>query len=65
MVNNFDFQELAGADQIPGGLDVGIAWGRVATGVVMLCGAPVYVEPERCGPENSLIYCGKHLRQST
>jgi hypothetical protein len=44
MVEDFDFQKLASADEVAGNLDVGFTGGRVAARVVVLCAAPVYVQ---------------------
>ena len=43
MVEDFDFEELAGADEIAGHFDVGLGWLRLATRVIVLCDVPSYV----------------------
>ena len=44
MIEKFNLQKLAGADEIAGHFDVGFARGGVAGGVIVLCDAPVYVQ---------------------
>ncbi len=43
MIEHLDLENLAGANQIPGHLDVGLARRRVPAGMIVLCVAKVYV----------------------
>ena len=44
MVEHFDFEKLAGSNQVARHLDVGLARRRVAAWMVVLCDAPGYVQ---------------------
>ena len=35
VIEQIDFHELAGPDQVPGGSDVSFTWGRVAAGMIV------------------------------
>ncbi len=43
MIEHLDLENLAGANQVPSHLDVGLAWGRIPAGMIVLCVAKVYV----------------------
>ena len=45
MIQHFDFQQLAGPDQVAGDFDVGFARGRIPAGMVVLWDAGTYVLP--------------------
>ena len=53
VIEHFDFKELSGADQVAGDFDVRFRWCRVARRVIVLCGAPIYVERVRENKSNS------------
>jgi len=44
MVEDFNLEELAGADEIAGDADVRLGRGRFAARMVVLCEAPTYVQ---------------------
>ncbi len=43
VVEDFDFEKLAGADEVTGDFDVRFRWSGFPTRMIVLCGAPVYV----------------------
>jgi hypothetical protein len=44
MVKHFDFEKLPGAYEVARHLHVGFGWRCLPAWVIMLCGAPVYVQ---------------------
>jgi len=44
VVENFDFQKLARSDEITSDFDVRLGWRRIAARMIVLCGAPIYVQ---------------------
>ena len=44
MVEDFNLEKLAGADQIAGDLDVRLTRQRIPAGMIVLCEAPSYVQ---------------------
>jgi hypothetical protein len=44
VVENFDFEELPGSNEVTGDFYVRFRWRWITTRVRMLCGAPVYVQ---------------------
>ena len=51
VVKNFDLEELAGADEIASDADVRLGRIWLTAGMIMLCGAPVYVQSPAHGAE--------------
>jgi len=46
VVEHLDLEQLTGADEVAGNLDVGLGRRRVAAGVIVLCGARSYVQQQ-------------------
>jgi hypothetical protein len=46
MIEHFNLQNLTGANQVARDFDISFRRGRIPAGMVVLCGAPVYVQRE-------------------
>ncbi len=44
VVENFDFQKLASANEITSDFDVCLGWSRITARMIVLCGAAIYVQ---------------------
>ena len=44
VVEDFDFEKLTRSNEVTSDFDVRLGWSRIAARMIVLCGAPIYVQ---------------------